>query len=102
LAAPPGPIARWRATRSNQIPTLFSRIEQEAGYQDLSIIIFVHGWKHNDAPTDTNVLAFHRFLQQMAEMELQRAPTYWPARKVVGIYIGWRGLSFDAGRSGKI
>jgi dienelactone hydrolase len=23
--------------------------------------------------------------------------TYWPARKVVGIYIGWRGLSFDAG-----
>jgi hypothetical protein len=24
-----------------------------AQYQDLSIIIFVHGWKHNDAPSDT-------------------------------------------------
>jgi hypothetical protein len=81
----------------DQIPTLFDRIEQEAQYQDLSIIIFVHGWKHNDAPTDTNVLAFRRLLQQMAVMELVRAPTYWPARKVVGIYVGWRGLSVDAG-----
>jgi hypothetical protein len=84
-----------------QIPTLFDRIEQEAQYQDLSIIIFVHGWKHNDASSDTNVLAFRRLLQQMAVMELQRAPTYWPARKVVGIYIGWRGLSFDAGEIGE-
>ena len=81
----------------DQIPALFNRVEQEAQYRDLSIIIFVHGWKHNDAPSDTNVLAFRRLLQQMAEMELQRAPTYWPARKVVGIYIGWRGLSVDAG-----
>ncbi|MFZ3234526.1 MAG: hypothetical protein WA417_10740 [Stellaceae bacterium] len=85
----------------DQIPTLFSRIEQEAQYQDLSIVIFVHGWKHNDAPADTNVVAFRRLLQQIAEMELQRAPTYWPARKVVGIYVGWRGLSFDAGEIGE-
>jgi hypothetical protein len=85
----------------DQIPTLFNRIEQETQYQDLSVIIFVHGWKHNDAPTDTNVLAFRRLLQQMAEMELQRGPTYWPAPKVVGIYIGWRGLSFDAGEIGQ-
>jgi hypothetical protein len=34
-------------------------------------------------------------------MELERAPTYWPARKVVGIYIGWRGLAFDAGEIGE-
>ena len=81
----------------DQIPTLFNRIEQEARYQDLSIVIFVHGWKHNDAPTDTNVVAFRRLLQQIADMELQRAPSYWPARKVVGIYIGWRGLSVNAG-----
>ncbi len=81
----------------DQIPALFNRIEQEARYQDLSIVIFVHGWKHNDAPSDTNVLAFRHLLQQMAVMELQRAPIYWPARKVVGIYIGWRGLSADAG-----
>src|SRR5215469_16164966 len=85
----------------DQIPSLFNRVEQEAQYQDLSIIIFVHGWKHNDAPTDSNVRGFLRFLRQVAEMELQRAPTYWPARKVVGIYIGWRGLSINTGEIGE-
>jgi hypothetical protein len=81
----------------SQISTLFDRIQQEAQYQDLSIVIFVHGWKHNDAPSDSNVIAFRRLLQQIAEMELRRAPTYWPTRKVVGIYVAWRGLSVDAG-----
>ena len=32
-----------------------------AQYQDLSIIIFVHGWKHNDAPSDTMSLRFAAF-----------------------------------------
>jgi hypothetical protein len=36
----------------DQIPALFGRIEEEARYRDLSIIIFVHGWKHNDRPTE--------------------------------------------------
>jgi len=80
-----------------QIDTLFSRIEEEARYKDLSIIIYVHGWKHNDTAADTNVEAFRALLSQMAEMELRRAPGYWPAREVVGIYVGWRGLSVDAG-----
>jgi hypothetical protein len=81
----------------DQIDTLFSRIEEEARYKDLSIVIYVHGWKHNDDAGDTNVQAFRGLLSQMAEMELRRAPSYWPAREVVGIYIGWRGLSVDAG-----
>ncbi|HUC71458.1 MAG TPA: hypothetical protein VMS01_09730, partial [Stellaceae bacterium] len=80
-----------------QIDTLFSRIEEEARYKDLSIIIYVHGWKHNDTAADTNVEAFRALLSQMAEMELRRAPGYWPAREVVGIFVGWRGLSVDAG-----
>ncbi len=81
----------------DQIDTLFSRIEEEARYKDLSIVVYVHGWKHNDTASDTNVQAFRGLLNQMAEMELRRAPSYWPAREVVGIYVGWRGLSVDAG-----
>ncbi len=81
----------------SQIDALFDRIEEEARYKDLSIIVYIHGWKHNDAAADTNVQAFRGLLSEMAEMELRRAPTYWPAREVVGIYIGWRGLSVDAG-----
>jgi hypothetical protein len=85
-----------------QITTLFDRIELEARYRDLCLIVFVHGWKHNDAPTDTNVVQFRHLLQQMADMELQRPPgPYWPSRKIVGIYVGWRGLSFGAGDIGQ-
>jgi hypothetical protein len=86
----------------DQISTLFNRIELEAKYRDLCVVIFVHGWKHNDAVTDTNVIKFRGLLRQMAEMELQRPPgPYWPTRKVVGIYVGWRGLSFGAGEIGR-
>lgn len=86
----------------DQIDTLFNRVEEEARYKDLSIIVYIHGWKHNDTAADTNVRAFRGLLSQMAEMELRRAQSYWPAREVVGIYVGWRGLSFDAGRLGRI
>jgi hypothetical protein len=71
----------------DQIDALFSRIEEEARYKDLSIIVYVHGWKHNDQASDSNVQAFRGLLSQMAEMELRRAPSYWPAREVVGIYV---------------
>jgi hypothetical protein len=86
----------------DQITTLFDRIAEEAKYRDPCIVVFVHGWKHNDAVTDTNVIQFRRLLHQMAEMELERPPgRYWPSRKVVGIYLGWRGLSFGAGDIGR-
>jgi hypothetical protein len=85
----------------DQITTLFTPIEQEARYQDLSIVIFVHGWKHNDAPTDTNVIAF-RLLQQIAEMELQRRRvTGRPARWWASI-SGGAGSRLMPARSGRI
>lgn len=83
----------------DQITTLFDRIRLEAKYRDLCLIVFVHGWKHNAASADSNVIQFRRLLQQIAKMELERPPArYWPTRKVVGIYIGWRGLSVDDGQ----
>src|SRR5205814_9888708 len=63
----------------DQITTLFDRIEMEAQYRDLCLIVFVHGWKHNDAVSDSNVIQFRRLLQQVAQMELERPPgRYWP------------------------
>ena len=86
----------------DQITTLFDRIEMEAQYRDLCIIVFVHGWKHNDAVRDSNVVQFRRLLQQVAQMELERPPgRYWPTRKVIGMCVGWRGLSFGAGDLGQ-
>src|SRR5438067_7231351 len=52
----------------DQITTLFDRIEMEAQYRDLCIIVFVHGWKHNAAISDSNVVQFRHLLQQVAQM----------------------------------
>ena len=61
---------------------------------DLSIVLFVHGWKHNAAYDDTNVEQFRRVLRGVHAME--QAATEQRARKpreIIGIYVGWRGMS---------
>jgi hypothetical protein len=77
-----------------QIDTLFDRLKVESRDRDLCIIIFVHGWKHNDAQDDSNVRDFRKLLNDVAIME-QKLPAE-SRRKVVGIYAGWRGLSLHA------
>ncbi len=53
-------------------------------------VVFVHGWKHNASAEDENVASFRKLL-----------PYGWPrsipTRRVIGVYVGWRGLSIDWG-----
>jgi hypothetical protein len=49
-------------------------------------VVFVHGWKHNAAPGDTNVHDFRELMKSVASKMSSK-------RSVVGIYVGWRGLS---------
>ena len=65
------------------------KLESARQNQDLSIITFVHGWKHNAKKSDTNVQAFQNLLEAVTAAELQ--PTDTQPRKVIGIYTGWRG-----------
>ena len=61
----------------------------------VATVVFVHGWKHNAHSDDSNVHSFRNLLQQAAEL---RAANSLPAgRKLLGVYIGWRGLSLDLG-----
>jgi pimeloyl-ACP methyl ester carboxylesterase len=57
------------------------------------ILVFVHGWKHNARTRDPNLLAMDTVLKQTAEAEA----AVHSNRPVVGIFVGWRGLSFYAG-----
>lgn len=84
----------------------------------LSIVIYTHGWHHSAAPEDGNVIAFRRLLRASsdAERELcfanragpqvnsgnadtaacsenESGPVWLKKRRVVGIYVGWRGDS---------
>lgn len=84
----------WMYDRA-QMDLLMAELEaQSAGDNDLSIFVYVHGWKHNAEFCDNNVCCFRETLNQMQVLEDKYASTYsWKPRKVFGIYVGWRGLS---------
>src|SRR5215469_603836 len=52
----------------DQITTSFDRIEMEAQYRDLCIIVFVHGWKHIDGVVHSDTAAFSRSLAPRRSM----------------------------------
>jgi hypothetical protein len=64
-------------------------------------VVFVHGWKHNARTQDTNVASFRRLLSDIATLSRNATPatggTMAPPRRVIGVYVGWRGLSIDWG-----
>ena len=63
-------------------------------------IVFTHGWKHNAKSSDSNVESFREMLMKTAELLLEEeAEGGQKARRrhLVGVYIGWRGLSLDLG-----
>ena len=82
---------------TNQVKTVESMIRTEAGIgqtnnaQGIVIVLFVHGWKNNAAYDNPNVVMFRNTLTQFNTAE--QVQTNHPARKIVGVYAGWRGLS---------
>ena len=49
------------------------------------VVCFVHGWNHNASETDSNVAGFKEVLERLWGQ-------YGRRRKVIGVYVGWRGL----------
>ena len=91
----------WFADR-RQMEALFSllrRLESEqksrSGDGHVLILLYAHGWKHNASQCDNNVICFSRLLERMDILE--RHLNEGARRSVVGVYVGWRGLSLDAG-----
>jgi len=68
-------------------------------YNDgVSIVTFVHGWRHNARYDDDNVKLAREVLRTTHLGETSGAH-YNPAmcaREVVGVYVGWRGASLSA------
>lgn len=54
----------------------------------LALVVFVHGWHHNADANDTNVRNFRGLLRDLSQAEHTNG-----GRRVVGIYVGWRGES---------
>ena len=52
-------------------------------------VIYIHGWKHNALPDDSDVKNFRNLLTQLAAEQGGQ-------RRVVGLYISWNGASISA------
>ncbi|HHM05024.1 MAG TPA: esterase [Gammaproteobacteria bacterium] len=77
-----------------QMDAVLGRINAEAADKDLLLLVFVHGWKHSAAPGDGNVNTFRGVLGRLAALENRiSAAAGLAPRKVVGVYLGWRGGS---------
>ena len=75
-----------------QMRALLDELYTMAAKESLLINVFVHGWHHNAKPGDSNVESFRQSLGELskAEHSLNKKP-----RKVVGVYVGWRGESLN-------
>ena len=83
-------------SKRQQIDTVLDRFSAEGETNGLLVVTFVHGWKHNANGNDANVLMFHHVLKELGLMEeVLSTKQHHPPRRVVGLYIGWHGLSAD-------
>ena len=65
-----------------------------AGKDDVIIVTFIHGWHHSAAPGDNNIESFKKALQKTSVTEtISSRQDGRKRRKILGIYIGWRGDS---------
>lgn len=72
--------------------------EQEPCFDDVSLVVAAHGWRHNADFEDWNLRQLREVLYNAALFEADRpnSPTIHlnpstKPRKVVGVYLGWRG-----------
>jgi hypothetical protein len=88
---------------ARQIDSLMDALREAAkGDAGVSIVVYVHGWKHNADADDENIKEFRDLLlaaslveESNEEQARIKRITDIKARRVVGVYVGWRGKSLD-------
>ena len=85
-------------TAGSQAKVLFKDLEallDQEPDSKLSVVVFVHGWKHDATSGDNNVRAFRHLLESLKQVEDLKGLAC--QRKVVGLYVGWRGSGLMLG-----
>jgi hypothetical protein len=82
-----------------QFRGLIDSLEREAAASEkarIVLVLYVHGWKNNASLCNNNVCCFRAFLSRIAadvRVAEKRSNGFLGPTHVVGIYVGWRGLS---------
>ncbi|WP_342654079.1 hypothetical protein [Pseudomonas sp. F3-2] len=71
-----------------QTDMLLEKIKTASQGEDVALVVFVHGWKHNASTEDENVKSFKDALSHIYRSKVAGK------KKLIGVYIGWRGMSF--------
>ncbi len=80
--------------KPEQLNTMLNEYQKIAGTNDILLVTFVHGWHHSAQPGDGNIASFRRLLSHISEVEgYTSAQQGREPRKILGVYIGWRGDS---------
>tara|TARA_R110002073_G_scaffold286902_2_gene451597 strand:+ start:1600 stop:2931 length:1332 start_codon:yes stop_codon:yes gene_type:complete len=79
-----------------QLMHLTDELYPKAAEDNLLIVVFVHGWQHNAQPDDSYLVNFHKTLRKLSKHEAKAARAdKRKKRQIVGVYLGWRGLSLN-------
>ncbi|MGH8501027.1 MAG: esterase [Gammaproteobacteria bacterium] len=80
--------------KRRQMRAVLDAVREKLVRKDMLIVVFMHGWKHNAAPDDGNIKEFRQLLMNLSAAESHIRGE--KSRDVMGIYLGWRGLSIYA------
>jgi len=76
------------------------RLAKRRNPNGVIMVLFVHGWRHNaawDLPTgerDDHLREFQKILLRLSLRESERYGPSSGGRRVLGVYLGWPGLSY--------
>ena len=77
-----------------QMNAVLEQYRAIAAKDDVLLTVFVHGWHHSAQPEDDNISSFRGMLELLSKNEhLGSQQQGRKRRKVLGIYVGWRGDS---------
>ena len=76
---------------------ILGHLRELGAAEDVLMVVFAHGWKNNAAPDNGNLRDFQEMLLRIAAVDRQicRGQSC-RNRQVVGVFLGWRGLSASA------
>ena len=78
----------------DEVLSYIKKEEQKGKENDngVMVIVYAHGWKHNASNETGDVNKFRKALKHISQVNKQSGMS---DRKVIGVYLGWRGLSLD-------